>query len=540
VGDQVCRGCHANSPEPGFFDGYLRSGHPWKIFNARGTVPDPNTWPYSPVPPLPVVNTVQLEWSDVEYTIGNYYWKTRYIDRQGYIYTGLASETTQWNLRSQEWVPYHAGEVQTPFNCGRCHTTGYDPEGNQHGLPGLVGTWEEDGVRCEACHGPSSGHAADPDQVLPPGGKDCSECHFRDAEFRMPWRSGFMRHHQQSEDLSHSAHKDVHDCTTCHNPHRSVVYDDGGTITTCSGCHPGNADNGYYLVDGMENVFCIGCHMPRMGISAVAVNAHFGDIRGHLFQIMTDPIMADENVTGGFWNQDINGDAFITLDYACLGCHIEVGSPLTIEDAAIFAADIHNQHPAPVELARFELAETGGVVRVTWQTSMESNHQGFNVYRSEETTWQFEKMNPELITEPTAPGRLYEFADRTVEAGKTYVYQLEAVDVFGQTEIIERGTISVGRTAPGRLTLHQNSPNPFNPATSIAFELPHAAHVTLRIYDVSGSMIRTLVNDRLARDVYRAEWDGRDDHGRNVRSGVYFYRLEEGERALTRRLVMLR
>ncbi|MFG0252711.1 MAG: multiheme c-type cytochrome [Phycisphaerales bacterium JB038] len=353
VGDQSCSGCHANNPYTGFFDAYINSGHPWKIFRTQGMTPPPDNWPHSPVPPLPVVYDVQLEWSDVEYVIGNFYWKARFIDRDGYIYTGDVDETTQWNLLTQEFVPYHAGELDKPFNCGRCHTTGYDEfGGNQHGLPGLIGTWAQDGVRCEACHGPSSEHIGDPFNTPPPGGKECNECHYRDAQFRMPWKGGFMRHHQQGEDLAHSAHKDIFDCSTCHNPHRSVVYNDGGTTKECSDCHEGDLNNSYYKIDGMEDLACVDCHMPFMAKSGQTFNAYTGDVRGHLFQIMTDPIAAADNVydvDGSlFWNQDLDGESYVTLDYACIGCHIDLGDDLTLNEASVYSQNIHTAHAACV------------------------------------------------------------------------------------------------------------------------------------------------------------------------------------------------
>jgi flagellar hook assembly protein FlgD len=90
------------------------------------------------------------------------------------------------------------------------------------------------------------------------------------------------------------------------------------------------------------------------------------------------------------------------------------------------------------------------------------------------------------------------------------------------------------------MVLHQNHPNPFNPSTSIAFELPEAAHVTLRVYDIKGSMVRTLVEDRLARNFYSVEWDGYDDHGRGLASGVYYCRLEAGARSTSRGMVMVK
>jgi hypothetical protein len=173
----------------------------------------------------------------------------------------------------------------------------------------------------------------------------------------MPWRGGFMRHHQQSEDLAHSSHAGILDCESCHNPHRSVVYGLGGTITHCTDCHPGNAENNNYVVLGMESLDCIDCHMPYMAKSATASNEFTGDVRGHLFRIMTEATAAEDNVyeeNGSlFWNVDdtVNlagfNNAAITLDYACLGCHIEFDPDFSLEDAAAYAKGIHTRQPPP-------------------------------------------------------------------------------------------------------------------------------------------------------------------------------------------------
>lgn len=357
AGDQTCMECHADSPTPDFFEAYMNSGHPWKITRTAGDTPDSDTWPHSPVPPLPIAHGQQLEWTDVEYVVGNYFWKTRFVRPDGFLYTGESDETTQWNMQTQRWVPYNAGTVDKPFNCGRCHTTGYEPEGNQIGLPGLIGTWRQDGIRCEACHGPSSDHVEWPTQMLPQGGKDCSECHYRDSDFRMPWKGGFMRHHQQSEDMLHSPHAGNLRCVSCHDPHRSTVYDDGGMNRDCTECHPGDVGNSFYVVEDMEDVECIDCHMPYMAKSAEAMGTYKGDVRGHLFQIMTAPVFAEDNVyqdgSNSFWNQNNQGESYVTLDYACLACHEDIGQPISMQDASAYATNIHGRQggdPCPADL----------------------------------------------------------------------------------------------------------------------------------------------------------------------------------------------
>jgi hypothetical protein len=88
--------------------------------------------------------------------------------------------------------------------------------------------------------------------------------------------------------------------------------------------------------------------------------------------------------------------------------------------------------------------------------------------------------------------------------------------------------------------LRQNYPNPFNPSTTIAFALTEAGPVRLQIYDVAGRLVRTLINGQREADFYRIEWNGLDDAGVSVASGVYFYRLEAGQHRATKRLVLLK
>jgi hypothetical protein len=100
---------------------------------------------------------------------------------------------------------------------------------------------------------------------------------------------------------------------------------------------------------------------------------------------------------------------------------------------------------------------------------------------------------------------------------------------------------SVGASPPRLATGLVGYPNPFRPATTLAFELVEPTRVGLRVYDVSGRSIRTLRRGDLAEPGrHEVIWDGRDDSGRRVAAGVYFVRLQAGPRGETRRLVRLR
>lgn len=94
--------------------------------------------------------------------------------------------------------------------------------------------------------------------------------------------------------------------------------------------------------------------------------------------------------------------------------------------------------------------------------------------------------------------------------------------------------------AIARFALSPNAPNPFNPVTTIRFGLDRTGAVTLRVYDVAGTLVRTLVETSLPAGQYHAVWDGRDRAGRPVGSGVYIYRLDQSDRHIARKMSLLR
>ncbi|MCA9753442.1 MAG: VCBS repeat-containing protein, partial [Gemmatimonadetes bacterium] len=95
-------------------------------------------------------------------------------------------------------------------------------------------------------------------------------------------------------------------------------------------------------------------------------------------------------------------------------------------------------------------------------------------------------------------------------------------------------------SAAVQFALSQNTPNPFPGGTSIEFAVPKTQHVTLRVYNVEGRLVRTLVDESVQAGRGRVNWDGRDAQGRALSSGVYFYRLDNGETSVTRKSVLLR
>jgi choice-of-anchor B domain-containing protein len=115
-----------------------------------------------------------------------------------------------------------------------------------------------------------------------------------------------------------------------------------------------------------------------------------------------------------------------------------------------------------------------------------------------------------------------------------------AIDDF---QIVDAASSQVGiqdarPTASRVLALHGNAPNPFNPQTTIRFDLRQAGDVRLRIFDATGRLVRTLVDRNLETGAHATVWDGRTGDGAAAASGVYFYRLEAGGETRSRRMVL--
>jgi hypothetical protein len=121
----------------------------------------------------------------------------------------------------------------------------------------------------------------------------------------------------------------------------------------------------------------------------------------------------------------------------------------------------------------------------------------------------------------------------------------EAQNFFGSPFHVMHGMRCISYSgledsAPYSFHLSQNYPNPFNPITGIEYSLQKASRVRLKIFDVSGRLVRTLVDEVQNMGSKRVTWDGLNDQGRAVSSGIYFCRLEAGSSLASRKIVLLR
>ncbi|UCG51149.1 MAG: M6 family metalloprotease domain-containing protein [Candidatus Latescibacterota bacterium] len=132
---------------------------------------------------------------------------------------------------------------------------------------------------------------------------------------------------------------------------------------------------------------------------------------------------------------------------------------------------------------------------------------------------------------------MYRFVDETVAPGKTYHYMLEVRSSDGGVRELYRGSVLV---PPLDFGLEQNTPNPFNPSTTIRFSLPETSEVSLEIFDVSGARVAVVATGVFPAGRHERVWDGKDAHGQRVGSGVYICRLQSGKRVQSRKMVVLK
>ncbi|MEZ4700234.1 MAG: PA14 domain-containing protein [Rhodothermales bacterium] len=187
----------------------------------------------------------------------------------------------------------------------------------------------------------------------------------------------------------------------------------------------------------------------------------------------------------------------------------------------------------PVTLTRFEAMPDSGAVRLTWATASETNNAGFAIERSLDGS-TFAQIGYLEGHGTTAERQTYAYEDRQTPASASVLwYRLKQIDFDGAFTYSQ--VISVDRLAPQRYALHRNYPNPFNPTTRIAYDLPVQDHVRLAIYDMLGREVRVLVDQTQPAGRYDVTFDAGDLPG-----GVYVYRLQSRSGTHSRSLVLVK
>jgi hypothetical protein len=189
----------------------------------------------------------------------------------------------------------------------------------------------------------------------------------------------------------------------------------------------------------------------------------------------------------------------------------------------------------PVELTAFSAAYAHGEVVLKWKTSTETNNWGFFIERNCGEVWENRGFVPGAgsVTTP----REYSFTD-SLDTAAGASYRLVQTDLSGAVSY--SSVVHVSCDIPARFVLSRNYPNPFNPGTSFTLELPEDRFTTIAVYNTMGQLLRTLAKRDLPAGVHRLRWDGTDDGGNPVRSGVYYINARNELGSVTRKALLIR
>jgi len=207
----------------------------------------------------------------------------------------------------------------------------------------------------------------------------------------------------------------------------------------------------------------------------------------------------------------------------------------------------------PVELSSFTAQVTTQGVQLQWTTESQAGGVGFIVERRirESTDWQ---QIASYVTDRnlacmnnTVGYAEYTYTDNTIEPNTPYFYRLSDEDINGNItvldiiEIVTTGVIEGSPVVlPEKTALVAAYPNPFNPQTTIAYQLPKSQKVTIRIYNLRGEQVKELVNGFKGAGYLAVVWDGKDFQNKDVNSGIYFILLQAGNYHAVKKATLLR
>lgn len=248
----------------------------------------------------------------------------------------------------------------------------------------------------------------------------------------------------------------------------------------------------------------------------------------------------ESNLYGGKYNGSV---------WSSLGAVDALNNKVTASGQTSFSDFTAGESGAlPVELSSFSLSYSGGLVTLNWETANEVNNYGFEIERQvsskQSVGGNWDKIGFVNGNGNSNSPKDYSFTDEP-KGGKEFKYRLKQIDFDGMFEYSEEVVAVLENVTAFKL--EQNYPNPFNPTTTIKFSVPPVGRngistymVVLKVYDVLGREVATLVNEEKSPGNYEVKFDAETLHGASLPSGVYFYRLSTPKFTSVKKLLLMK
>ena len=215
--------------------------------------------------------------------------------------------------------------------------------------------------------------------------------------------------------------------------------------------------------------------------------------------------------------------------------------------------------PLPIQLSSFEATAGDGRVNLLWRTASELNNLGFEIYRSLNTSGPYSIIDSYISNEGLVGAgnsnqeKVYEFLDINVSNGNSYYYKIGDVDYTGLRTL--HGPILVKPIAqlseppavsdiPDNYKLYTNYPNPFNPETSIRVDIPtsreSSQYAEITVHNNVGSLVKRLFSGTLSAGTHHFKWDGKNQSGNAMATGIYFVSFHTKLFKATKKMVLIR
>ena len=482
VGSDACKTCHADK-----YDSWKMSGHPYKFSVIENNEP--------PVYPDFAVNFQDRwiselgdgshTWADVAGVIGGFGWKARFVGTDGVIIGTASSQFpdaggghNQFNFFGGEahgWVNYEAEteNKRYSYGCFKCHTTGGDTAGTWlEGVDGL-GTFIEAGIGCESCHGPGGDHVNAPseDNI----DKIYEFAHLDNAVGGLQIGDEVQTPDPNGDDV-------IFLCGACHNrSYTSPINSKGGFIK-----HHEQWDE-FVATDHYKVGFtCITCHDPHKRV-----------------------IWDGEGITK-----------------KCTLCHSDKAETINHE-AALNCIDCHMPYAAKSGTTRGQSGYKGDVrshlFRINPDTSSMFTADGSVVKDDDEREAALSPHFSCLGCHNDSPDD--DIPDMTIEQAS-----LAAAEMHEPTADASRDA-----ETPTDFALLQNTPNPFNPSTTITFDLKENSRVQVKVFTALGQEVATLVNEPMTAGRHSIRFSGDD-----LPSGVYLYSIRANDFTAGKKMLLIK